>query len=454
MSLFTALVTIGLLIATPERGDQLPPTPGRICESLSHNFPNKPSAGIRACSDALRFNLKDTEVLFARSYSYLMAKQYKEAIEDLTAILTSYQSSEAYRIRGYAYWRIGDRDKALSDFNGSLIVNPRNYIALSQRGELRDDQGEHALAIADLSASIAIRPDYHWAWYDRAHANLHAGNYDAAIRDFDNTLRVMRDNSEGPDVIASVLVTRGTVRARLNSYDNAIADYSEALTLSPKNYYGFVFRAIAYRHKGDYQSAFADCNRAIQVDPDRATAYNARGTIQRASGHIDAAIADYSYAIRLKPGDPVSYVNRSVAYSYKEDFERAIRDTAVALKLKPDYPVALNDRCWYRAILEKGLPAALADCNEAIKREPKASYFGSRALVYLRLAEYRMALDDSNTAIKLGFAEPQDTASSYLIRAIAKQHLGDVKGSTDDAKKAAEMDAEIAGKMKKWRIEL
>ncbi|MFL6950578.1 MAG: tetratricopeptide repeat protein, partial [Xanthobacteraceae bacterium] len=92
--------------------------------------------------------------------------------------------------------------------------------------------------------------------------------------------------------------------------------------------------AIEHRQKGDYDRAIADFSEAIRLDPKDAAVYNNRGNAWRAKGDNDRAIADYNEAIRLDPKDPVFYRNRGMAYKATRGFDRALWDYSKANALE------------------------------------------------------------------------------------------------------------------------
>src|SRR5215470_8078043 len=60
-------------------------------------------------------------------------------------------------------------------------------------------------------------------------------------------------------------------------YDQAIADYGQALKLDPNLSWALVGRGMALSRTGKLDLAFADLNRGIALDPKRALAYTVRG---------------------------------------------------------------------------------------------------------------------------------------------------------------------------------
>jgi tetratricopeptide (TPR) repeat protein len=105
------------------------------------------------------------------------------------------------------------------------------------------------------------------------------------------------------------------------------------LSTNPK--YGLAYnnRGLAYQSKGDYDRAIADYNQAIKLSPKSVIAYNNRGNAYQGKGEYDRAIADCNQAIKINPKDALPYNNRGWAYRNKGDYDRAIEDATTALTL-------------------------------------------------------------------------------------------------------------------------
>jgi len=61
----------------------------------------------------------------------------------------------------------------------------------------------------------------------------------------------------------------------------AIADYSQAITLDPEHPAAYNNRGFIYYRTGDLDKAMIDFDQAIQLSPDEADAYYNRGYPQR-----------------------------------------------------------------------------------------------------------------------------------------------------------------------------
>src|SRR5262245_65847149 len=66
---------------------------------------------------------------------------------------------------------------------------------------------------------------------------------------------------------------RGFSHAEKGDHDKAIADFTEAIRLDPKNATACYSRALSYDLKGDHDKAIADFTEAIRPEPKIAAAY-------------------------------------------------------------------------------------------------------------------------------------------------------------------------------------
>ncbi len=92
--------------------------------------------------------------------------------------------------------------------------------------------------------------------------------------------------------------------------DEAIADFSKAIQLDPKNIFSYLNRIAAYRHAAIYsmdqneknanlQKALKDLSLVISLRPHLAQSYVLRGQVFEAANDYDNAIANYKKAIDL-----------------------------------------------------------------------------------------------------------------------------------------------------------
>ncbi len=180
--------------------------------------------------------------------------------------------------------------------------------------------------------------------------------------------------------------TAAAAPSSAKDYDRAIADYGEAIKLSPKDAWAFAHRCEAYAGKEDHNAAIADCTEAIRIDPKYGFAYNNRGIAYYGLHDYDAALADHDEAIAINAKDAWAHVRHGMAWTEKGEFERAIADINEALTIDPKYAFAFGQRGQAqfrkRLITKKGgWEPAIEDFGEAIKLDPNLLWlYSSRAL--------------------------------------------------------------------------
>ena len=208
---------------------------------------------------------------------------------------------------------------------------------------------------------------------------------------------------------------KGDAAFKKGDLDLAIANYTEAIRLDPKDAITLQRRGWGYWKKGDWEKAVADYSEIIRLDPKDAKAYCFRGLVYSGKGDLDKAIADYSDAIRLNPNDGELYCSRGAAYGEKGEDEKAIADSTEAIRLDPKNAKAFSNRGSSFAKMND-LDKAIADQSEAIRLDPKAAvtYF-YRANTYLLKEDFDKAIADFSDAIRL---DPK-YAKAYSFRGLA-----------------------------------
>ena len=195
---------------------------------------------------------------------------------------------------------------------GSMRVNP---VPLSE-AELINSY------IFSASKSVRLIADSDRAAKDRAEAEI---------------VRLSKLINENPLLWARAYVMRAENRLKLGRYDEAIADYTEALGFA--EYDSLNYRAIARAKKGDYETAISEFTKTLEFIAEKSE------DIKFLNLNLDA--------------DAVQY-NRGLARFNKGDFESAIADLTAYLKANPKQIKAFQLRS--KAFRKLGkIPEAEAD---------------------------------------------------------------------------------------------
>jgi tetratricopeptide (TPR) repeat protein len=308
---------------------------------------------------AIELDPKNSAAYYNRAATKLLKKDTAGAIADYTHVIElDPKNVNAYNNRGILKARNNDPDGALADYNHAIELDPKEAKAYNNRGNVKKAKGELDGAIADFTSAIELDSNLAIAYKNRAEARQAKGDKAEAEADFKSAEKID-------------LVNRGIEKAKKGDLDGAIADFSHAIELDPKDAIAYSNRAHAKRLKKDAAGALADCTRAIELDPKFAEAYFERGTLKGRNKDADGAIADLTRAIELKPDYAFAYYNRGIARKAKgdkagadADFKSAAAANRVSLldgKLKidisPDFSREPDDPAHPKTIAKFSGPA-------------------------------------------------------------------------------------------------
>jgi lipoprotein NlpI len=171
------------------------------------------------------------------------------------------------------WWAKKDPDRALSDCNEAIRIEPGLAAAYANRGNVYLSKVDAEHAFADFNEAIRLDPKTGWFYS-----------------------------------------ARGDLYKNRGDFDHALADLSESIRLDPTYAIAYFFRSDLYKSKGDVDHALADLNDSIRLDPNYAMAYLKRGSLSYTLGNIPGALIDFNKSIQVDPDNEAAYFNRGVAY--------------------------------------------------------------------------------------------------------------------------------------------
>ncbi|WP_340317186.1 aspartyl protease family protein [Rhizorhabdus argentea] len=245
---------------------------------------------------------------------------------------------------------------------------------------------------------------------------------------------------------------RGAVMAAQRNFAAAVSDFSRAIEMAPGEAQYLQQRAMVYIEQGLPALANADLDLAMQKKPDFIDARLSRAMLHLVEKDNAAARADLDAASKAAAKEADQRFAFAELYSALEDWSAAIEQLDLWIAIHPvdsRKPVALNERCWARALLNQALPAALEDCNMAIRLRPKTvAFLDSRGLVRLRMGDFDKAIADYDTVLatqpKLGW--------SLLGRGLARRRSGKKAEGKADIDAGIAIDPTLAEQAKKYGI--
>ncbi len=138
--------------------------------------------------------------------------------------------ASSYLLRGYSYTKLGENDKAVSDYREVINLIPSGATGYEFRADAYIKLGEPEKAIEDYTVSI---------------------DNDKALIGFGSV---------------SAFTNRSWAFIVLQQYEKAINDATEAISINPEFADSYYNRAIAYDNLGQKDKAAADQKKACELD--------------------------------------------------------------------------------------------------------------------------------------------------------------------------------------------
>jgi tetratricopeptide (TPR) repeat protein len=333
----------------------------------------------------------------------------------------------------------------------------------------------------------------------QAHDDCDADDPD---RNIAGCTRIIEDADEGKTMRGVAYVARGLAWQKKGDLDRALADYTEAIKINPKDALAYNNRGMLWRERGDsdraiadftaaiaidplprsdeaysrrgnaivakrdvnvyenralallersdFDGAIADFDSAINLDPNGADSFNGRGAALRAKGELDRAKADFSYAIKLDRTHMGAYYNRGLVEVAKGELDPAVADFTAALRLDSDLVDGYEARA--EAFLAKTDPEhAIADLDQAIRRDPNRArdyylrgsirydrYMGFLGGGWIEKEDLERAIADFADAIRLD----DKSAAAHYARGLAESTNGHRDRAALDLAEAVRLEPE------------
>jgi len=105
----------------------------------------------------------------------------------------------AYYNRGLAYWRKGEVDHAIADYDAAIALARHLAPAYYNRGIAYYSQGKLDHAITDFHKAIAFDPNYTPAYNNRGRAYEKMGDKEQAIADYRKSLEIDPSNQKAKE---------------------------------------------------------------------------------------------------------------------------------------------------------------------------------------------------------------------------------------------------------------
>lgn len=181
-------------------------------------------------------------------------KEFDLALEELnTAIEMNPELKEAYAMRSSVYLRLAEYDLALADIERAIELDPEDDDYVSQKSFVYWYQGDSEMAVEIATQYIELASNKESAYNNRALMRALAGDFEGALADMDEIVALSDEEELSP----AYLDSRAFIYLKMESYEDAQADYEAALDKDFKSPYVLFGAGIVYARLGMMDEAMA-----------------------------------------------------------------------------------------------------------------------------------------------------------------------------------------------------
>jgi serine/threonine protein kinase/tetratricopeptide (TPR) repeat protein len=423
-----------------------------------------PDGGLAQFEEATKLHPKD-----AMAHYGLGIARFSNG--DMEGAIASYQESIRldpnhsfiHITLGKAHLQKGDRDAALASFRRAVALHPESKRNLAEVAPLLrqvgDNDGalaayrrlmEHGIADAyyvlvdmyqkkgDFGGAVAEFEVAARRWPNDSLLYSMLGKARLLTNDRDGAIDAFKKADEAKDLkIRDTLVDLADAYAQFGIWNEAIVQYSKALTLKPKNVNVLFRRSNAYIETRQWPKVVADNSKLLEINGAKDwEAMLRRGRAYAHLGQYSEALADFASVRSQRPGHLGLYYRSAWQYQAlamleagnMTEYKKAC--TAICEPLgNQETPVAPVGAVWTCCVA----PQAVTDYTPLatlaqVKANEYKSYDAQRALgaVLYRSDKWDQAVDQLNKAMQMQERSP----SCWLLLAMAHHRAG----RTDEAR--------------------
>jgi tetratricopeptide (TPR) repeat protein len=280
-------------------------------------------------------------------------------------------------------------------------------------------------------------------------------------------INILESSKQNTAELARAYQSRGIVMLNRQKAEQAVEDFTKALSISPQEIYAYLNRATAYKSLSKYDLALEDYAK-VEALLKNSTSSHQKALLAQTRrdksetlmslGKYQEAISVLTEVLKENPEDETAYNLRAKAHLDKGDPANALTDSHEYVKRNGTHLAYIN-RGLIR-IQTKDYPSALHDLKRALETNKEGALkilpginkiIGSILVDMGHLSDaiafFTAAINDkiSNNALpsnRPSSSENQGLSELYIMRGNCSYKLGDFKPALEDMTKAIQLDPE------------
>jgi tetratricopeptide (TPR) repeat protein len=148
----------------------------------------------------------------------------------------------------------------------------------------------------------------------------------------------------------SALKEKGNAALAQGDFVSAIADYTEAISLDPKNHVLYSNRSAAHAKNKDYLKSLDDADRCVELEPAWVKGHCRRGSALAFLHRYEESLASYRRGLEIEPDNPQCLAGISEVIKQDRPSRPIPPEVFATLQKHPKTKEWLNDPDYVRMI--------------------------------------------------------------------------------------------------------
>lgn len=245
---------------------------------------------------ALQLNPRSTDAYIARAALFKQLREYDAALWDSNAAIFFEPENElAHCARAKTlFW-----SEALLEYNTAIEIAPRNPNIYLERARHFWRGGEYDRALADYETACRLDSKSFDSHFSRGMLLSELKRHKEAEKALTKAIQTVKRESDRTQFLSY----RIAERLKLDDKLGALEDCNRALAHLPDRPTSYAQRAEVFNHFKDYDYAIVDYSTSLQLEkndsPFRAETHISRAQVYKSRGQLTAALRDYDEAVKL-----------------------------------------------------------------------------------------------------------------------------------------------------------
>lgn len=239
---------------------------GLVCAVLSYQQIGTWQNGQTLWTQVIKQHPTSDLAFLNRSDNYTGSGQPEKAFADITEALrlnpNGQNAPKAYNYLGNYYFDANEIEKALSNYEKVISLNPTDKANLAKahigRASCKFRQNQLDEVFKDCNKAIELDSTYTDAYLNRGICYAIKNEHDKAVSDYTRYLLANKTN-------AQAFTWRGVSLNKLNKYNDALQDFNAAIGINANSGECYYNRSLSYRGLGNTTQAQDDVQKAIQL---------------------------------------------------------------------------------------------------------------------------------------------------------------------------------------------